>query len=280
MRQSLSGFVSASVISFGVFALAPIMQPAAAPGDSELVELLEQRVHTLNQENNVLRNTLAQTELNLQTATQELEQLRQFIVDHHEYGNDFEQYKYFQDLKAAEQRKLEQEEIKRRRDQKRAERDAKRQQALAERNRDKAAQERNKYYSDLGFGPIGLDVYTSRMAYAYETNEDERRTSRFDPAFGWYDDYVTTTNIDFSKMTLSGSVLNAAEQVRNIGVAITFFDESGNQVGHEIVQVKNARPNVPYPFTAELDMALNRAFDSVSTYVLYADEIVPEAPTR
>lgn len=74
-------------------------------------------------------------------------------------------------------------------------------------------------------------------------------------------------------MTISGSVLNAAEEMRNIGIAVTFFDENGNQVGGEIIQINNARPDVPYPFTATIEMALNRPFDSSSTYVLYADPV-------
>mgnify|MGYP001999636056 CR=1 FL=1 len=41
--------------------------------------------------------------------------------------------------------------------------------------------------------------------------------------------------------------------------------------GAEIVEIQNARPNVPYPFTKKIDMALNRPFASHSTYVLYAD---------
>ena len=74
-------------------------------------------------------------------------------------------------------------------------------------------------------------------------------------------------------MTISGSVLNAGNAPRDIGIAITFFDENGNQVGSEIVQINNARPNVPYPFTSKVDMALNRAFSTSSTYVLYADPV-------
>ena len=76
-------------------------------------------------------------------------------------------------------------------------------------------------------------------------------------------------------MTISGSVMNAAEEVRDIGIALTFFDEAGSQVGGEIIQVNNARPQVPYPFTVPIAMALDRPFDSTSTYVLYAD---PSAP--
>ena len=74
-------------------------------------------------------------------------------------------------------------------------------------------------------------------------------------------------------MSISGSILNASSEVRNIGVAMTFFDNHGNQVGSEIVRIDNARPNVPYPFNAKLDMALDRAFSTSSTYVLYADPV-------
>ena len=59
----------------------------------------------------------------------------------------------------------------------------------------------------------------------------------------------------------------------SLGVAFTFFDENGNQVGAHIQEIRNARPNVPYPFTRKIDMALNRPFASHSTYVLYADTV-------
>ena len=82
-----------------------------------------------------------------------------------------------------------------------------------------------------------------------------------------------TTEIDYSSMTISGSILNALSDVRNIGIAVTFFDENDNQVGGEIIQINNARPDVPYPFTSTVAMALDRPFSSSSTYVLYADAI-------
>ena len=50
-------------------------------------------------------------------------------------------------------------------------------------------------------------------------------------------------------------------------------------MGGEIVQVNNARPDVPYPFTATLEMALDRPFSSSSTNVLYADPAGEPAET-
>jgi hypothetical protein len=67
--------------------------------------------------------------------------------------------------------------------------------------------------------------------------------------------------------------MSAAEDVRNIGIALVFFDAAGNQVGHETVQVENARPEVPYPFTSTIGMASDRPFASSSQYVLYSDPV-------
>jgi hypothetical protein len=249
----------------------------SSTSDRDLIVLLEERIVAMSEENNALRNALAQSQLVAESAMRELEQLRQFIVDHHEYGNDFEQYQFFKQQREEELRRVRQEEARTRRLEQKSERDARRAAAQAERDREVAEANRNKRYDAMGFGPIGLGVYTSRMAYAYETNDTERREVRYHPRIGWYEDTVRSTEIDFSTMTISGSVLNSSEEVRNIGVAITFFDEFGNQVGHEMVQIRNARTDVPYPFTSEIDMALNREFDSVSTYVLYAD-IATDAP--
>ena len=52
------------------------------------------------------------------------------------------------------------------------------------------------------------------------------------------------------------------------------------QVGGQIVQINNARKDVPYPFTATVSMALNRPFASSSVYVLYADAAAPAAPPQ
>ncbi|MCA9295633.1 MAG: hypothetical protein KC983_03930 [Phycisphaerales bacterium] len=279
-RPAGAARVAGPAVLIGVVVAMSMTSPTtvaqSTTGDRELIALLEERIAAMSAENNELRNQLAQTQLIADAATRELEQLRQFIVDHHEYGNDFEQYQFFKQQREDELRRVRQEEARTRRLEQKSERDAKRAAAKAERERELAEAERNKRYSAMGFGPIGLGVYTSRMAYAYETNDTERREVRYHPRIGWYEDTVTATEIDFSRMTISGSVLNSSDEVRNIGVAITFFDEFGNQVGHEMVQIRNARTDVPYPFTSVIDMALNREFDSVSTYVLYADVATDE----
>ena len=113
------------------------------------------------------------------------------------------------------------------------------------------------------------------MAFYYNTKDTSTGAQYdYDSLIG---DYLRpgfpNSEIDYSKMTISGSILNASDIVRNIGVAITFFDDSGNQVGHETVEIRNARPDVPYPFTSKIEMALNRPFALSSTYVLYADAV-------
>ena len=114
------------------------------------------------------------------------------------------------------------------------------------------------------------------MAFAYPAKDRGSAGAwvDYDPIIGLYfRPGLAAGQLDFGKMTISGSVLNAAAGPRNIGLAITFFDENDNQVGSEIVKINNARPDVPYPFTTTLQMALSRPFTSSSTYVLYSDPV-------
>ena len=170
-------------------------------------------------------------------------------------------------------------EAREQREAERAEEARKREEARAQRDREQAASNRLNSYRDKGFVSLGFDVFLANMAFNYPainggpparidwTFATGHYLRLYPQAPGW------GSGIDFSTMTISGSVLNASKQVRNIGVAVTFFDERGSQVGSEIIQVNNARPNVPYPFTSTVDMALNRAFSSASTHVLYADPV-------
>ncbi len=214
---------------------------------------------------------LAQTRLELSGIKRELADLRQFILDHDTYGSDFSSYaKMLEETRrqrraAAAKAQREKEAAER----KRREENRKRLDAA------KGRKQLEKLYDDRGFAPIGQDVYSSRAAFFYgpRTGEDGKTIQYRPDRFGRLTP-VTVSNqseLDYSMMTISGSVLNGSKAIRSIGVAYTFFDENGNQVGAEIVEIQNARPNVPYPFTKKIDMALNRPFASHSTYVLYAD---------
>lgn len=239
------------------------------------ISRLFKEIRDLRDELASVRQQLAESRLQATEAQRQLDELRQFIADQQQLGNDFQQYKAIKEIAEREDRRKEAEANRQRRLAEQAERQARAQMARAEKAQHNAFSSKIAKYRKSGFSPLGLDVYASKMAYYYETKDATPTRIDYVPQLGghYIRAYPPTSEIDYSKMTISGSVLNASDEVRNVGVAITFFDENGNQVGHETVQVNNARPDVPYPFTSKIDMALNRPFASSSTYVLYADPI-------
>ncbi|MCZ6835567.1 MAG: hypothetical protein O7G85_07320 [Planctomycetota bacterium] len=221
----------------------------------------------------VLREQLAESQFNANQNEDELSELKEFIEDYHKMGDTFEEYQSHQAEAKATDRKHEIQDARDRHTQIKAERRKRFEAALEVRRERKAEQKRLAQFRAAGFSPIGLDVFASTFSFFYNTSDTTRSRIAWRSGFGHYLRLYPNHDIDFSNMTISGSVLNAFDETRNIGIAITFFDEFGTQVGHEIIQVDNARPDVPYPFTAELKMALNRPFETSSTYVLYADPI-------
>ena len=244
------------------------------------LQLLLDEIQQLHAEILTLRRQAAAAQMASSQAKRELAELRQFIDDHHEFGQDFQQYKSVKAIAERETRARRQEVVRDQREAQRAERQTRRQAAQAERAQREAEARRLADYRRAGFTPLGLDVYVGKMAYYYRAENRTIYDVEYDPFLSGYfvDPKYRRARPDFSSMTISGSVLNAADEVRNLGVAITFFDENGNQVGSETIQINNARPNVPYPFTSTLTMALNRPFSSSTTYVLFADSAEGEAP--
>ena len=261
----------------------PATRPAAPPPSASpspqadtafRVKNLLNIIDGLRAELAAARSEIAQAQLERDQTQRELEELRQFMADHREFGDDFERYHAVLEATQRQAREQEQQAARERREAERAEREARRQAATLDKAQREAESARIAQYRRAGFTPVGLDVFTSRMAYSYETRDVTPSRIDYDPLIGRYTrSYPPYTQVDYSNMRISGSVLNASDQTHNIGVAITFFDEDGNQVGHESIQVNNARPNVPYPFTSTVKMALDRPFDSSSVYVLYADPI-------
>jgi multidrug efflux pump subunit AcrA (membrane-fusion protein) len=245
----------------------PLAEPSAEPAPATEAGVSAQSVTLLADEVQRLVEEVAEAE-------SDLDELRQFIRDHEAYGEDFQQYRAVKAIAEREARQRQAEAARQQREEERAARRARYEAAREQRRAEQAEEERLERYEDAGFSAIGLDVFVGRTAFYYNTIETNPVRIDWDPLIGeYYRPYGARTRIDFSEMTISGSVLNAAKEVRNIGIAVTFFDEHGNQVGGQIIQINNARPDVPYPFTATVDMALNRPFDSSSTYVLYADPI-------
>lgn len=228
-----------------------------------------------------LRAELANARLEAMVFKRELNELRTFMADHAQLGRDFEEYQNIKAIKEREAKQRQQREAREQFEARQAQRRA--ESALVRASREAAAAEsrRDREYRKAGFNPLGLDVYVSQTSFFYDSTGENTVPWRidYDPFLGHYAKFYpwrSADQVDFSEMTISGSVLNASAEVRNLGVAFTFFDANGTQVGHEIVQVNNARPDVPYPFTTTLEMALNRAFHSASVYVLYADPIVTD----
>lgn len=266
-------------------AAAPVTQPVAGPAVRPALPLREDPIKTildelsaLREEVVALRSELAAATLRAESCERQAAELRQFIADHDEYGEDFSQYQAVKAEAEKEARRKAAEEARQRREQQRSERQARMQAARAEKAQRDAEAARVARYRRDGFSPLGLDVYISRTAFFYQSQDQQSQTRiDYDPFIGTYLRPINIApEVDYSRMTISGSVLNAADEVRNLGIAITFFDANGNQVGHEIVQLNNARPNVPYPFTSTIEMALNGPFDTSSTYVLYADPVSEE----
>lgn len=259
---------------------APVTTPEAPVVETDdpptTAQLLIAEIQRLRVEAVEMRRQLADANIRAAAAERELDELRTFIEDHDRLGDDYEQYRA---VLAVAEEQARREAAERRRQERAAELEARRerrQEAMAERRAEQAARERDTYYERRGFAPLGLDVYLSRMSFAYRTADATASRVDYAPGFGNYLRLYPGTTIDYSTMTISGSVLNAAAELRNIGVAITFFDQTGNQVGQEIVQVNNARPDVPYPFTATIDMVTDEPFASSSQYVLYSDAVAVE----
>ncbi len=253
-----------------------VTEPSAGP--MHPIDALLQQIEDLQNTVEALRNALAESKLEAAAWQRERDELRQFIQDHHEFGGDFERYQAFQATTRREAQQQRAEEARAQRDARQAAKAAQRQEYLARRAERDSELKRVEDFRKAGFSPLGFDVYISNSAFNYQAFDGTPARFDYNGLTGHFIRFYPhhrASLVDFSSMTISGSVMNASDMVRDIGIAVTFFDEAGSQVGGEIIQVNNARPQVPYPFTVTVAMALDRPFDSTSTYVLYAD---PSAP--
>jgi hypothetical protein len=231
-----------------------------------------------------MRHQVRAIESSMRKLAAELDALRAFVSDHEQFGDDFASYQAV----IAETRKLTEAQIALKRQQEQMERQRQREEARKKQEEAKAKRQRAKSTSkrleQLGFTSVGDDVYLSKSAYAYAMrNVPEQRVFYQPSPTGEVQQLTTVENreeIDHSRMTISGSLLNAAMITRNIGVAFVFRDAHGNQIGQETVVIENARPEVPYPFTGELIMASDKPFASMTSWVLFADAAPPATTTQ
>lgn len=259
-------------------------QPPAEIKVLTVEDMLRKQIEELRKENQTLREQLARAELDSAQAQRERDELQQYIDDHDQYGADFEKYQGMLEIAEREQRMQRAEEHREKLRQQEAERKERYEQAKAIRAAKQAEQDRLRRYERAGFYPVGKEVYVSAMAYQYKSEDVPDTSYRFAPLIRFDGSYFFTrywqidfdNKIDFTSMTFSGSVLNSADEPRNIGIAITFFDGNGNQVGGESIEIENARTDAPYPFTHTLDMALNRPFSSYRVIVLYSDPVTSD----
>jgi hypothetical protein len=261
-------------LAAAALSLAAPLAAQEPPGDPlpDPVEALLDEIESLRGQVAALRAELAAARTEASEARRALAEIQQFIQDHHELGDAFRQYTAIKEVVEREARRL-------RSGQREAERLERARAAGAQRAAAQSEARRAERYREAGFWSVGENVYVGLMAYHYRGVNQVLFEIDYDPFLGIrYPRPYPSSQVDFSSMTLSGSVVNAAEELRNIGIAVVFFDEAGSQVGGQIIQVNNARPDVPYPFTSTVQMALDRPFASSSTYVLYADPAASPPP--
>ncbi len=252
----------------------PASPPAApGPGYPVSVSALLDEIDRLRSTVDTLRQELAQSRLDANATRRELEELQQFIADHEVHGADFERYRAAKAAAERESRRQRSETARRDHEARQAQRALEQHAVQEQRARNDRELRRAQEFRQAGFTPLGMDVYLGPSSFNYKT--DDGFTARYDWNLltGGYFRINPAFRVDFSSMTIAGSVLNAGDTARDIAVAVTFFNEAGAQVGGEIIQLNAARPGVPYPFTAIVTMALDRPFWSASTYVLSADPV-------
>lgn len=279
MKRTWSTMLTAVTLLAGLTLHGLVPMPAQDGEAGEFIriekaklELLLDEVERVHAENNRLRRQAAEANLENAKLRRELEELQQFMADRREYGDDFARYQQVKEITLREDRRRQAEEARRERERQQEER----RQGQTQRDEQRAGEERLAAYRRAGFHAVGFDVFLGKMGYAYHAAGSSGVGIDYEPGIGlFYQPVNAPRQIDFSRMKLSGAVVNASDEVRNIGVAIAFFDAQGNQVGSETVRIQNARPNVPYPFNAVIDMAATGPFVSSSQWVLYADPIAP-----
>ena len=242
---------------------------------TRLIEELLEELEGVRAELAAVRHELATLTLERDEAVRERDELRQFMRDNREFGDDFAQYQEIKEITRQAERRRAAEEARKRHEEERARRLAARQQAGQIDTVQQAEREKIERYQRAGFEPLGLDVYLGRTGFFYGVTEGEPALRiEYEPIIGHFlEPAAPISRIDYTKMTISGTVLNASDETRNVGIAIAFFDRAGNQVGSETVQISNARPNVPYPFTSSIEMGLDGPFASSTSWVLYADPV-------
>ena len=137
--------------------------------EADPLQLLLDEIQQLHAEILTLRRQVAQAQMSSSQTKRELAELRLFIDDHHEFGQDFQQYKAVKAIAEREARERHQAVVRDQREAQQAEGQTRRQAARAERAQREAQARRIADYRRAGFTPLGLDVYVGKMAYYYRS---------------------------------------------------------------------------------------------------------------
>lgn len=288
MKRFGIGGTVAGLLAFGLAASLvaeaaqdpPADKPRVVSADRAIQELIEINAslaaenQRLTAENQRLLGESARLQLELTRVLKERDDLSAFIADHDAYGENYEKYTFFRERSEREERARQAAEAKLRREEERLRQQQEREERLRQREAgsendaglDDAIKKRLDTLRRAGYTRIGERAFVGNMGYAYRT--ETREEIRYSPLIDfWYVD--RDEKVLYDEMTVSGSVIHAGLEVRNLSVAFAFFDDRGAQIGTTTVRIDAARPGTPYPFTATVTMAGNKPFKRYSAWVLY-----------
>ena len=261
----------------------PPIKVSANQAIKELIDInanLAAENQILAAENQRLAAEVARLKLDSTRIAAERDDLAAFIHDHEAYADNYNQYTFFREKAARDERARQAAEAKARRDEEKVRQQQEREDRLRQRStgsatdNDTVLARRVETLKRAGYTRVGDRVFVGEMGYSYKTETHEQ--VRYSPIIDfWYVD--RDEKILYNEMTVSGSIVHAGDDERNISVALAFFDDSGAQIGTTTVRIDGARPGTPYPFTSVVTMASNRAFKRYSSWVLY-DESTAAPP--
>lgn len=260
--------------------------PVVVSRDQAIKELIDINANLaaenqrLTAENQQLVAEAARLKLEMARVQRERDEFKAFISDHETYAENYEQYTFFREKAEREERARQAAEAKAKREAEKLRQQQEREDRLRQRDGagsssdDDVLRKRIDILRRAGYTRVGDRIFVGEMGYSYKT--ETREEIRYSPLIDfWYVD--RDEKVLYDEMTVSGSIIHAGQEERNVSVALAFFDESGAQIGTTTVRVDGARPGTPYPFTAKVTMAGNKPFKRYSSWVLYDDPSGPPA---
>lgn len=286
--KAILALAATSALVVGALAEAQSPSPSQPPikvsADQAIKELIDINAklaadnQRLTGENQRLVAEIARVKLDMARIQKERDEYSNFIRDHEAYANNYEQYTFFREKADREERARQAAEAQARREAEKLRQQQEREDRLRQRgagnesDEDSVLSKRVDVLRRAGYTRVGDRIFVGEMGYSYKT--ETREEIRYSPIIDfWYVD--RDEKVLYNEMTVSGSLIHAGMEERNISVAFAFFDASGAQIGTTTVRVEGAKPGTPYPFTSVVTMAGNRPFKRYSSWVLFDDPAMP-----